>query len=305
MKYIEKFNNRVNSSRLYPQENIDFQDKINLLLKTFFEQLHQTNKAVIIGAGNMNEFSIHEFLRFFNEITVTDVDEISMRRALSFQRLNRKEYNKVIVKKTEYTGFEEQNLLTSFKERFVNCLSRDKIEQVVTHIFESVENYQFLKDEFGTYDFVYVSPIYTQLLYHQISSHVDELTQSGYPEHLGRDIKEVVLQEMPNVINRFNDNAIELLNDTGNLLVLSDIFELKNNSGFYRRVKNSIKNYDVMEEIYEGYKMKYGMGLGDYGLYNLDDKMQQLISRWLIWPKDEESSYIVKLKIYKNKGGKL
>ena len=110
---------------------------------------------------------------------------------------------------------------------------------------------------------------------------------------------------MPILINRFNNNVISLLNETGSLMVLSDIFELKNNSGFYRRVKNSIKNYDVMEEIYDGYKEKYGMGLGDYGLYNLDDKMQKLISRWLIWPKDEESSYIVKLKIYKNKGGKL
>jgi len=110
---------------------------------------------------------------------------------------------------------------------------------------------------------------------------------------------------MPSVIDRFNHNLLGLLKEEGSMMVLSDVFELEQSSGFYRRVKNSIKNYDVMEEIYEGYKKKYGMGLGDYGLYNLDDKMQTIVSRWLIWPKNEESSYIVKLKIYNYKGGIL
>lgn len=305
MKYVEMFNNQVNSSRLYSQENKDFQDKINLLLKTFFEQLPNTENAIIIGAGNLSDFSLNEFLRIFNGVTITDVDEVSMKRSLSFQRLSKKDYRKVEVKKIEYTGFEEMDLFSSFKERFVNCLSKEKIEQVVSHIFDSVKDYQFMKDKIGTYDFIYVSPIYTQLLYHQISILVDQLISSGYPKHFGKHIKEVVLQEMPDLIDRFNNNLVNLLTPSGSMMVLSDIFELKNNSGFFRRVKNSIKNYDVMEEIHEGYKLKYGMGLGDYGLYNLDDKMQQLISRWLIWPKDEESSYIVKLKIYKNKGGKL
>ena len=63
MKYIEEFNNKVNSSRLYPQETKDFQDQINLLLKTFFEQQSSTEKACIIGAGNLSDFSLHEFLR--------------------------------------------------------------------------------------------------------------------------------------------------------------------------------------------------------------------------------------------------
>jgi len=305
MKQIEDFNNRVNSSRLYPQENKDFQDQINLLLKTFFEQLSSTDKACIIGAGNLSDFSLHEFLRIFNEVTLTDIDEISMKRALSFQRLSRPQYRQVDLRKIEYTGFEKFDLFNSLKERFVNCLSEDKIDQVVKHIFKTVEEYKFLEDETEQYDFVYVSPIYTQLLYHQISILADQLIGSGYPQHLGKHIKAVVLQQMPSLIDRFNNNIIGLLKKTGSVMVLSDIFELANSSGFFRRVKNSIKRHDVMEEIHEGYKKKYGMGLGDYGLYNLDDKMQQFICRWLIWPKDEDNSYIVKLKIYNNKGGTL
>ena len=305
MKYIEQFNNQVNSSRLYPHESRYFQDKINLLLKTFFEQLEEHDRACVIGAGNLTDFSVKEFLRVFHAVTLTDIDEISMKRALSFQRFSRQEFKRVEVLKVEYTGFEEQDLFASFKERFVNCLSKEKIEQVVEHIFNAAKDYQFLKDSFGMFDFVYVSPIYTQLLYHQISHLVDQLIHSGYPEPLGRYIKEVVLQQMPDMIDRFNNNVISLLKDNGSMMVLSDVFELKHNSGFYRRVKNGIKNFDVMEEIYEGYKKKYGMGLGDYGLYNLDDKLHQHISRWLIWPKDDEESYIIKLKIYNQKGREL
>ena len=131
MKQIEDFNNRVNSSRLYPQENKDFQDQINLLLKTFFEQLSSTDKACIIGAGNLSDFSLHEFLRIFNEVTLTDIDEISMKRALSFQRLSRPQYRQVDLRKIEYTGFEKFDLFNSLKERFVKCLSEDKIKSIV------------------------------------------------------------------------------------------------------------------------------------------------------------------------------
>jgi hypothetical protein len=305
MKYIEQFNNRVNSSRIYPQDNFHFQDNINLLLKTFFEQIKNPNSVLIVGAGNLSDFSLSEFLRIFNEVVLSDVDEISMLRALSYQRLSKHEHNKIVVKKVEYTGFEEHDLLTSFKERFATCLNKEKIDQVLSHIFDTVTTYQFMKDQWGHYNFIYVSPIYTQLLYHQLSVLIEQLIASGYPEHLGVYIRESVLQHMPSVIDRFNQNLRGLLHEEGSMMVLSDVFELEQSSGFYRRVKNGIKNYDVMEEIYEGYKKKYGMGLGDYGLYNLDDKMQTIVSRWLIWPKNETSSYIVKLKIYNNKGGIL
>ena len=57
--------------------------------------------------------------------------------------------------------------------------------------------------------------------------------------------------------------------------------------------------WEMAERVYEGYKKKYGIGLGDYGLLNLDEKLEPYLSRWLIWPYDEKSAFIVKLKIYK------
>jgi len=54
-----------------------------------------------------------------------------------------------------------------------------------------------------------------------------------------------------------------------------------------------------MEEIYAGYKRKFGVGLGDFGLLNLDEKNHAYLSRWLLWPFDETNVFVVKLKIYK------
>jgi hypothetical protein len=53
-----------------------------------------------------------------------------------------------------------------------------------------------------------------------------------------------------------------------------------------------------MEEIYNSYKRKYGVGLGDYGLLHLDDIMRAGLSRWLLWPFNENSVFVVKLRIY-------
>jgi hypothetical protein len=43
----------------------------------------------------------------------------------------------------------------------------------------------------------------------------------------------------------------------------------------------------------------YGIGLGDFGLINLDDKLEVVSSKWVLWPFDEKSSFVVKIQTYK------
>ena len=67
MNKIEQFNNSVNRSREYLDlDNKEFKLQIDLLLKTAFERLIKTEKALIIGAGNLSDFSLGIFLRFFD-----------------------------------------------------------------------------------------------------------------------------------------------------------------------------------------------------------------------------------------------
>jgi len=144
-----------------------------------------------------------------------------------------------------------------------------------------------------------MSPIYTQLVYNQVLRECSILRESGYPEHMIKYIENIMLDKMVHVIDRFNDNIIKTLNDDGYLLVISDVLQLDKNSNFYLRVKNGIRSHEVMEEIYSAYKEKHGIGIGDYGLLNLDEKLKSYLSRWLIWPFDGSTSFVVKLKIYK------
>lgn len=298
MKNIEVFNNQLNR-RSYHIDDIsnDFNNQVGLLLKSAFSRLERTEKIVIIGAGNLNEISVEFLLKHFNKVILTDVDIDSLTNAVRYLRLPQSLRKRVECRRIEYTGFESNQFFKDFKERLINCHTETKIKQVLDSKLVNLRRYKFLKEE-EDIDFIYVSPIYTQLIFHQVQEECKVLEENRYPKHLVDYIKDYMLGEMPNVIERFNKNIVGKLNSGSILFVLSDIFQLQNKSGFYRRVKNSIKNYSVMEELYEGYKEKYGMGLGDYGLYNLDEKLKSTLSRWLLWPYDEESSFIVKLKIY-------
>jgi len=199
----------------------------------------------------------------------------------------------------DYTGFEKNQFFKDFKERIVNCHTFEKVDQVIGSKLTGLDEYKFLKNYSQQADLVYVSPIYTQLVYNQVLKECAVLRENGYPEHLIKYIESILLDKMVEVIDRFNDNVIRTLKPLGQLIVLSDIFQVDIGSDFYIRVKNGIRNFEVMEEIYEGYKSKYGIGLGDYGLLNLDEKLSSYLSRWLIWPFDNRSAFIVKLKIYK------
>jgi len=300
MKYMEVFNRDLNNSLKQENKDVDaFRLQVDLILKSLVERLNENQRVIVIGAGKMKDFSAAFFVRSFNEVILTDVDMSSVIEAESKLKLNEKDRSKITNIRIEYTGFEKNQFFQDFKERIINCRTFDKIDQVISSKLNGLDNYKFLRKYENSGNLVYVSPIYTQLVYNQILRECSILRENGYPEHMLKYIENTMLDKMVGIIDTFNDNIIRTVKDDGYLIVLSDVFQLDKNSDFYLRVKNGIRNHEVMEEIYEGYKKKYGMGIGDFGLLNLDEKMKSYLSRWLIWPFDESSSFVVKLKIYK------
>ena len=300
MKFMEVFNRDLNTSLNQENKDVDaFRLQVDLILKSLVERLNDNKRVIIIGAGKMKDFSATFFVRRFEEIILTDIDMISVNEAVSNLKVSEKDKRKITKIRIEYTGFEKNSFFKDFKERIINCRTFEKIDQVISSKLEGLENYRFLKDYKNSGDLVYVSPIYTQLVYNQVLRECSVLRENGYPEHMLKYIENIMLDKMVGIIDTFNDNIISSLKDDGYLIVLSDVFQLDKKSDFYLRVKNGIRSHEVMDEIYEGYKVKYGMGIGDYGLLNLDEKLKSYLSRWLIWPFDESSSFVVKLKIYK------
>lgn len=300
MKVIEIFNRNLNQSLTYENNEIKaFRLQVDLILKSVHERLFESETSIIIGAGKMKDFFLTFFVKNFNNVILTDIDLQTVNEAIKDLSLTSIELEKLVKIRIDYSGFEKNQFFNDFKERIVNCHSFDKIDQVINNKLKGLEKYKFLRSYFESADLVYISPIYTQIVYNQVLRECAILRETGYPEHMIKYIENIMLDKMINIIDTFNDNVINTLKPKGQLVALSDIFQVDIGSKFYLRVKKGIKNFEVMEEIYEGYKEKYGIGLGDYGLLNLDEKLIPYLSRWLIWPYDGKSAFIVKLKIYK------
>lgn len=299
MSQIKQFNNLLNRSRHSRKDTTDsYRDHIDTTIRSVLREQPTDPQVCIIGAGKCTDFSLSIFLEYSSNVIVSDIDQASLETCVG-QRRN------VVIEAVEYTGFESIQFFETFGHEMWHCHTTDDVDQYITRMIAKVEDYRFLPDYERQVDVVFVSPIYTQLIYHQIVSECIGLIQDGYNRELAQYCQERMLREMPGVIARFNRNLISLLNDNGTLLVLSDVFEMKNDSEFYRKVAFSIKQKDVMDEIYRNYQETYGFGLGDYGLYQLEESLQKTKNRWLLWRFNDDKSYAVHLCIYKqnNKGG--
>ena len=248
MKIMEVFNRKLNQSVQEDRpESVEFRNQIDFLIKSTHDKMENSTTAIVIGAGKMSDFSLSFFVKNFDEVVLTDIDLLTVNEAIRYERLKKKELEKITKIRIEYTGFEKNKFFQDFKERIVNCHSYDKLEKVIKSKLDGLEKYRFLKSYYEKADFIYVSPIYTQLVYNQLLRECAVLRENRYPEHFIKYLEEILLDEMIAVIERFNNNLIQTLAPNGTMFVVSDIFEVDIKSDFYNRVKNGIKNYDVME----------------------------------------------------------
>lgn len=307
MNEIHMFNNKLNNSfEKRTDMHHDFKGQVDLLLKSELLRRRQNRTVLIIGAGKMDDFSLCFFMKYFDKVVVTDVDKKTMIDVVDHMKISKSNRNKLVVRQEEYTGFEVLDFFDDLESRLRKCSTLDEVRFMVKEKMSLIHRYQFMEYDKGKYDFVYVSPIYTQLVYNQVLMFGDQMIQKGFRSDLIDELKRLMLDEMVGVIDRFNKNLVSLTNDGGTLFVLSDIFEVTVGSSFERRIASSIMNRDVMDNIYDEYVKKYGMGLGDYGLVNLEEKVKVSHYKWLIWPFKETTNLVIKLSIFtKDKGGSL
>lgn len=299
MKEMEKFNNDLNNSNKNSLSSTGYRKQISSILKDAITSLDRRERVCVIGAGKLGDIEVSILSPFFNEVILTDVDVSSIKLGLIQQSIT--ELKNIQLSRIEYSGFEINHFFTDFQKKMISCKTFEDIERTINLMLSNIEKYRFLKSYDKAIDLLIVSPIYTQLVYNQILIECSKLRELGYQEHLLKFIERYMLDQMPSIIDRFNDNLIKSLHEDGILVVLSDIFEVDQKSDFYKKVVAVKDDFHMIEEIYNEYASTYGMGLGDYGLYNLDSKIKSIQSEWLIWPFDEKRGFIVKLTVYKKK----
>ena len=121
MKVIELFNRNLNKSTIESIDSTTFKEQINLLLNSTLVRLSGKEKAIVIGAGKMNDFSLSFFVKNFEETVLTDVNLLSVNESVRYERLSKKENDRLTRIRIEYTGFEINHFFSDFKERIVNC----------------------------------------------------------------------------------------------------------------------------------------------------------------------------------------
>jgi hypothetical protein len=302
MRLIEEFHHALNQSINQLDSTKTYRDKVDSIIKMELLGCKQRNLAIILGAGRCNDFSLSLFLGEMKRIVLSDVDHKSLSKCAD-------KYPSVTLNDEEYTGFAAAKFFETFGEKMWAIKDKSDIKRFVTEVISIVKTHRFLQDYKKQADFVFVSPIYSQLVYHQLQLELSGLLRDGYSSELADEFAFLFLHEMAGVIERFNKNVVSLLNDAGKLIVFADIFQMEKGQPFFNKVANAIHRKDIMDEIHQGYQKKYGFGLGDYGLHHMDQLLQRVKSRWLLWNFDEQRSFAVLCHIYEkkdtDKGGTL
>lgn len=295
MNYIEKFNYDLNTSASIRFENWkEYRAQIMSFINIHVSK--KVDRLLIIGCGSGNDLNLAELKELTKHLIITDVDFISMNRSLDQYQMTE---DQVIIKRAEYSGFESIRFFDTFLKDVLEINHKESLIAYLESKLNSLQDYRFLVEEINHNDIVIISPLFTQLAYSQVSDYCEMLLNLHYSPELIKVIKNTLIDIMPDIIDRFNQNVLDFLKKDGQLIVLSDIFEYSIPSIFGSQIEGNISYPEKMNAIYDKYKEKYGMGLGDYGLWSLEQISKKNREAWLIWPFDEKRKFAVKAVSFK------
>ncbi|XMB86396.1 hypothetical protein RJG79_00950 [Mycoplasmatota bacterium WC44] len=301
MNKIELFNSSLNTTRDDRHFRWkDYRHNVNSLLSSNFDKLEDKDLIVVIGAGRCDDFSLDLLVENFNKVVLTDVDLSSVKEAVDRYDFTKEERSKIFMERVEYTGLEKNQFFEDFEASLLLYKDTESIEGFIDRKLEDLDKYRFLKGYVGQANFVLVTPIYTQLAYQQVLLSCAKLRSTGYPENLLKFVEGYMGEKLVSIFETFNKNIVNALGD-GYLFVLSDIFQDYSDSKFMIDVKRRIDSFSKMEELYETYQSHYGYGMGDLGLLILDEQVNKVDSKWLLWPFSKGVDLVVKFAIYKSK----
>ncbi len=291
MKLIELFNeqiNRTNSDKFSFWS--DYRTQIEKQVLSF---LNGTQKsALVVGTGNSDDVPLKLLTDYFKQVILTDIDLNSVKIGIQKHGINKEDEEKIEMYKLEYTGLGKVSFFNDFIKLIKEHCEIDVIKQYIDIKINEMKSYFWIDKLSSKYDFIFVSPLYTQLVYQQAVAILKE-----FPHY--EDLNSYFLDKMTEIIDHFNDNLLIASERNAVIFVLSDIFEAMKNTPFFNQILTSILDYQQMEQLYQDYVRTYGYGLGDYGLVSLSNKAEKLYDRWFIWPFNEEKIMVVKMNVFK------
>lgn len=253
--------------------------------------MQKTIKVVIIGAGNVNDIDLRKLVNHFQEVVLTDIDLESMTRGQERQSVKG-----CLVKEVDYLGLGinqeglyelDLNHEKAFDRYLDKCVKEINCGELALQTLDS--------------DIIVVLPIYTQLFFGYIDNDLKiRLNDHLISEEIYFKCLHKLLEYMPIVIQSFNDGITSKLNENQKVIVFSDLLE-DQPDGIYDQ-QYLIQN---MDQAYERYVEQYGMGLGHYGLFHLEEKLNHLDGKWFRWPFSENRVLLVKGEVFCNSSSRI
>jgi len=293
MILIQQFNEKLNTT----SDNRfsfwhSYRNQIEKYVASLLCQMNDKENALIVGFGNGDDIPLKYFLNQFKQVTLMDVDLINMKQGMKKHALRNKEEEKVELCKLEFTGLSSLRFFTELIELMNQNSSMNQIKQFIDDAIQKINLFSWINELHTKFDFIFVSPIYTQLVYQQVV-----IVLNQFPQY--QILKDYFLTKMTEIINLFNNNLLSVSKEKAIIFVLSDIFEVIKDTPFFNQILNSISDFQEMELLHQNYIKTYGYGLGDFGLLSLENKTKKIADNWLIWPFNEEKIMIVKMNVFR------
>ena len=274
-------------------DNDDYIKKTTEIMDEVYKDQKTKETLLVVGAGNLSDIDLDYLLSIFKSVWLSDIDGSSIKQALG----DKLEQPGIVVKEIDYIGIEETNFYGDF-DKLLEFKEYGEVAKFFDNKMTQMRAYQFSNQLDGTFDSIYITPIYTQLFYREVEVKLTALVEKGLSPAYKNKILPVLFQSMVEIIDRFNEGIVELVEKNGTVFVGSDVFSLGKDA-FSKKVKEAISDFKRMEAVHTDYQNEYGFGLGDYGLYSLSEKLTKLDEQWLLWGKDEDTAYAVKFSALK------
>lgn len=305
MKYSEttssvlQFNEYLNTSTALSQRMHYFEsyrDQLTAAVVQSIKEVHPTT-IKIIAAGNMADINYNELVSIENidKICLTDIDRHSLLEGYAYQSL---EGSSIECVYENYLGENSTELIDRYIEAIEAESKRqfpqspqspqslqtvkstsEKLHSLTELFFKEMEQSIEKSTDSSSYDYILILPIYTQLLFFQID------TRLSY-NPLWAELRTIFFSQMTRIIDSFNQKMVSYCNSCGTLFVVSDIVEIDAIMG--------IRDASDIEKYLATYESNYGLGLGSYGLLNIESYATITKTFYFPWTFDTQRVFLVK-----------
>ena len=204
MNAIKEYNELINNStndRFTEWSN--YRESLTSFIIDFIPK--NTKSILVIGAGKSDDIDLFKISQYTEQLFLSDIDNISLKQAINNYNLSEKHVTLLV---EEYTGLSSNESWNDFIGAFLKINDLKEINKLIDSFSIVISNNILLNKYKESFDFIIVSPIYTQLVFQQVMTNLTLLENLGYSKNLIEHIKNKFLELMPLIIENFNNKDL-------------------------------------------------------------------------------------------------